>query len=447
MSGPEKRAVAVLGGIYGLRMFGLFLVLPVLALYADDLLGATPTLIGLALGAYGLTQAVFQIPFGLASDHFGRKPVIVTGLLVFALGSAVAAMASTIEWMIFGRAMQGAGAIAAVVLALTADLTREEQRAKAVAFIGMSIGAAFLLALMAGPLLAAWVGVSGLFWFTAALAVGAIVMVASMPTPAQSRHTDVQASPRHILASLTHPELLRLNIGVFTLHLVLTALFVAVPVVLSYELGLASERHWQIYVPVLVLSAAAMLPLVFLASRKAWIPRIYLGAIAILLVGEALLFFGFRSLGALGVALWVFFWGFNTLEALLPSLVSRIAPVGRKGTAIGVFNTFQFLGVFVGGTCGGWLMGQFGVGSVFVTCAALATVWLLVTLASPAPVLADTRLVRVGRRDSDDARGIAQRLSGLPGVLEVTVVAEEGVAYLKIDAQAFDEERLREFAV
>ncbi|MDH3638733.1 MAG: MFS transporter, partial [Gammaproteobacteria bacterium] len=321
MTKAEMRAVSVLAGIFGLRMFGLFLVLPVLALYADRLAGATPMLIGLALGAYGLTQAVLQIPYGLVSDRLGRKPVIVFGLLVFALGSVVAAAAHTVEWMIAGRALQGAGAIAAVVLALTADLTREEQRPKAMALIGMSIGLAFLLALMAGPLLAGWVGVPGLFWFTAGLALAAIVLLLGFaPTPVQARHHDVQTAPPQILNILKHPHLFRLNCGVFFLHLVLTSMFVAVPVALTREVGFAVDSHWQIYVPVLLLSVATMLPLLFLASRKSWMPRVFIGSVAILLAGEVLLVFGFRSFPGLVVALWVFFWGFNTLEALLPSL-------------------------------------------------------------------------------------------------------------------------------
>ena len=446
MTKAERRGVSVLGGIFSLRMFGLFLVLPVLALYADGLAGATPMLMGLALGAYGLTQAILQIPYGLASDRLGRKPVIAFGLVVFALGSVLAANANTIGWMIAGRALQGAGAIAAVVLAFTADLTREEQRPKAMAFLGVSIGLAFMLALMVGPLLAGWIGVRGLFWVTAGLALAAILLLGIAPTPAQSRHHDVQTAPQEILKILRDSHLFRLNGGVFALHLVLTSMFVAVPLALTREVGFAVEAHWQVYVPVLLLSVAAMLPLLILASRKPWIPRVFLGGVAILLAGEVLLFVGFRSLAGLGIALWVFFWGFNTLEALLPSLVSRVAPAGKKGTAIGVFNTFQFLGVFLGGTLGGWTLGRFGIGAVFAGCAGVLLIWLLATAMAPAPALADTRLVRVGPRGSAEAQGIADRLSRLPGVLEATVLADEGVAYLKIDAQIFDEDQLREFA-
>lgn len=446
MTKAERRGISVLGGIFSLRMFGLFLVLPVLALHADELAGATPMLIGLALGAYGLTQALLQIPYGLASDRLGRKPVIVFGLAVFALGSVVAAFASSIAWMIAGRALQGAGAIAAVVLAFTADLTREEQRPKAMALIGVSIGVAFMLALMVGPPLAAWIGVPGLFWVTAVLALVAMLLLRLTPTPAQSGHRDVQAAPREILKMVKESHLSRLNVGVFVLHMVLTAMFVAVPLALTREIGLTAEAHWRVYVPVLLFSVAAMLPLLLLAARKPWIPRVFVAGIALLLAGEMLLFMGFESLIGLMIALWVFFWGFNTLEALLPSLVSRVAPAGNKGTAIGVFNTCQFLGVFFGGTVGGWALGRFGIGAVFAGCAGVLTVWLLVAATAPALPLADTRVVRVGPRGSLEAQGLADRLSRLPGVLEATVLADEGVAYLKIDAQTFDEDDLREFA-
>jgi len=447
MTSTERRAVASMATLISMRLFGAFLILPVFALYAEGLAHTTPFLVGLALGAYGLTQALFQIPYGMASDRFGRKPMIVIGLAVFALGSVVAALATSIYWVIAGRALQGMGAIAAVVIALTADLTREEQRTKAMALIGVTIGFTFLLSLVIGPVLNSIVGVPGIFWFTALLASLGILILTRVPTPVSSRHhLDVQPAPAQFAGVLRDTQLLRLDLGIFLLHMVLTATFVVIPLVLVQETGIAAPQQWKVYLSVIALSVVGMVPLVFLSSRKHLIRYIFIAAVALLLAGQLLMYFEHAVFLWLAFALWLFFVGFNVMEALLPSLVSRVAPAQSKGTAVGVYNSFQYFGVFLGGALGGWVHGAYGFNGVFLMCAALLVLWLAVTLTSPAPRLLDTRLLRVGPRRPDEARALVQQLSAIAGVAEAVVVAEDGVAYLKVDKSLLDDAALERFA-
>jgi len=392
----EKRSIAALASVYGLRMFGLFLILPVLAIYSEDLDGASPMLMGIALGVYGITQAIFQIPFGILSDKFGRKPVILAGLIIFIVGSLVAAFATSITGVIVGRALQGAGAIAAVVLALTSDLTRENQRTKAMAFIGMSIGMSFLLALIFSPLLEFVMGVKGMFVLTALLAVAAMVLIVKVvPTPVQTFNLEVRAVPSKMLELLRHPHLFRLDCGIFILHFVLTAMFVVVPIILLKELNLNTQDHWRVYVPALLASIVFMVPMVILSSKKRFLMRVFLAAISILLFAQCLLMW--RPLGVMGitVCLFFFFWGFNLLEAMLPSLVSRLAPAAGKGSAMGVYNTFQFLGVFFGGFIGGSIYGALGVIAVFSVCGLLLIAWVWLVYTAPELDLLDSLVVTV----------------------------------------------------
>jgi len=443
MNRSERRSVGALAGVFSLRMFGLFLVLPVMALYAAQMDGATPFMIGLAVGAYGLTQALFQIAFGTLSDRFGRKPLIVFGLLVFALGSVVAAMADTLTGVIIGRALQGSGAIAAVVLALAADLTREQQRVKAMALIGMSIGASFLLALMAGPALDRWIGVSGIFWLTAVLALGCIaVVVWWVPTP---RHAagdpGSSASGDYFREVMANAQLLRLDIGIFILHMVLTAVFVVVPFALVETLGLERDSHWRVYVPVLAGSVLLMAPLLILGMRREWTFWVFRSAIFIVLIGQFVLFTGADQATLLIAGLMCFFIGFNLLEAMLPSLMTRLAPGYAKGTAIGVYNTFEFAGVFVGGALGGLLLGLFGGSGVFAFCVLATLAWLVVALTGRAPQLRNSVTLRLDR-ESDLASGsIEHSLGALHGVDEVTVLPKDRVAYLRVDESCFDPEQ------
>ena len=382
--------MAALAGIFALRMLGLFMLLPVLAIYAARLPAATPLLVGLALGIYGLTQGLLQIPFGMASDRFGRKRVITIGLLVFAAGSVVAALADSMAGLIIGRAIQGGGAVSAAVLALTADLTGEAQRTKAMAAIGVSIGAVFLLSLMFAPLLQSAIGVAGIFWLSAGLGLAAVaVLWWVVPDPGSgsgslSSRPEATSWTARFGGILADRQLLRLNCGVFCLHLMLTAVFVTLPALLLAKSDLPLAGHWKLYAPVLLLSVVGMIPLVLLGSRDRSVGLAFTGAVALLLPATtAMAWAAGQGITALLAALWLFFVAFNALEAMLPSLVSRIAPATGKGAAIGVYNTFQFLGMFAGGLIAGWLSGRFGAHSVYWFCALAAGLWLAAAVTAP----------------------------------------------------------------
>jgi MFS family permease len=445
MTGAERRATLGLAGVYGLRMLGLFLILPVFALFAEGLPGATPFLTGLAVGIYGLTQAALQIPFGLLSDRIGRKPVIFGGLLLFALGSVVAALADDVWWVIIGRAIQGSGAIAAAVMALAADLTREEHRTKAMATIGITIGASFMLAMLAGPVLGPLIGISGIFWLTAVLALLGIAVVGLIvPTPAHSSvHRDAEPVPAMFRRVLSNPELLRLDLGIFALHLILTALFLAVPLVLR-DLGLEPARHGMLYLPLMLCSILAMVPFVILAERRGLMKPVFLGAVAALMLAQLALGLAAGAFWGFVAALWLFFTAFNLLEATLPSLVSKVAPVEAKGTAMGVYSTSQFAGAFVGGLVGGWVHQRFGLAAVFEAGALVGLVWLVLASRMRRPGRYASRLVQVGSLSQDAVGELIERLRAVPGVVEAVVVVEEGVAYLKLDRERLDEVALDE---
>lgn len=381
MTRQELRSSGSLALIFALRMLGLFLVLPVFALEAQHYAGGNdPAMVGLALGMYGLTQAVFQLPLGLASDRFGRKKVIIVGLLVFALGSLVAALADSLMGLVWGRALQGAGAVSAAVTALLADLTRDSVRTKAMAMVGGSIALMFSLALVLSPLLAGWVGLSGIFWITLALTLAGIATVLWVVPPEPVQHT---AMPRGRFADLlAYPDLLRLNAGVFVLHTVQMAMWVAVPTLLV-QAGLVKTAHWQVYLPAVLLSFAALGRL-FAMERKGQLRSALLLAIVLVLLvqaglGALTLAGGAPSLWLLGVAMLVFFIGFNMLEATQPSLVSRMAPERLRGAALGAYNTLQSLGLFAGGFLGGWLSRHGSLTGVFAATALLCVVWLVVT--------------------------------------------------------------------
>ena len=395
MTPSERRATLGLAGIFGLRMLGMFIVLPVLALYAETLPGGRDhTLVGLALGAYGLTQAVLQIPFGWASDRWGRKPVIVAGLVVFALGSFIAAWAPTIVWTIIGRTVQGAGAISAAVIALTADLTRDSVRSRAMAAIGMTIGATFALSLVIAPALTPLIGVPGIFVMTGVLALGAIALLEfAVPDPdIRPARLDTAAQWRSVLADR---DLLRLNYGIFALHAALMALFVQVPFMLR-DNGVAASRHWLVYLPVLAASVALMLPALWQTDRPGRGKWVFVGAVAVLFAGQALLATAGASLPATVLALVVFFTAFNLLEATLPSLVSKFAPPAVKGTAAGVYSSVQFLGTFVGAAAGGWLSQWHGPPAVFGFCLVLTALWLAVSATMSAPPVYNQRNYSLG---------------------------------------------------
>lgn len=449
MTAIELRSAASLASVYAVRMLGLFMIVPVFALYAEELIHVTPFLAGLAIGAYGLTQAVMQVPLGALSDRIGRKPVIIGGLLVFALGSVVAATSDSIYGVILGRALQGAGAIASALMALAADLTREEHRSKVMAIIGLSIGGSFSLALVAGPLLDRWIGVPGIFWSTAVLAgVAALIVLGLVPQPVSGRfHRDTEAVPSDMLSALRDMQLLRLDLGIFMLHMVLTANFVVLPLVLRDQVGLPAGQHWQVYLPIILGSFIAMIPAIVIAEKRRQMKPVFVAAVTLLVLSDFSLALEGHSLASLVVALFVFFWAFNLLEAVLPSLVAKFAPPDRKGTAMGIYSSSQFLGIFVGGALGGALNGAFGPAAVFVGGAIAGLVWLVAALTMRRPHYLSSYLLNVGRMDAARARDLVAQLTRVRGVAEAVVVGEEGVAYLKVERNALDQERLREFSV
>jgi MFS family permease len=383
MTSVEWRAGVSLAAIFGLRMLGLFLILPVFAVHAQSMPGGDDlTLVGLAIGAYGLTQACLQIAFGAASDRWGRKPMIIAGLIVFFAGCVVAALADTIHMVIVGRVLQGAGAISAAVVALAADLTRDQHRTKVMAMIGASIGAVFALSMVAAPLLYAAIGMDGIFWFTAVLALGAILVVLYVvpdapPVP--------RANAGRFFDVLRDGQLMRLNFGVFALHLMQTTMWVLVPGALVASAGLPLAEHWKVYLPVVLLSFVIMVPAVIVAERRDAMKLVFNASVALLVLVQAGLYLFGHSLYWLALWLTLFFVAFNILEATQPSWISKVAPAAAKGTALGVYNTLQSAGLFLGGVLGGYVAQHFGNGAVSLICALIALIWFALALTMTPP--------------------------------------------------------------
>ncbi|MEJ2767285.1 MFS transporter [Mycetohabitans sp. B46] len=388
MSAPELRATVSLASVFALRMLGLFMIMPVFSVYAHTIPGGDDTvLVGIALGVYGVTQAALYIFYGWLSDRIGRKPVIVAGLVIFALGAAVAALADTIHWIIVGRALQGAGAISSAVLALIADLTREHHRTKAMAMVGGSIGVSFAVAIVGAPVLYAVIGMSGLFAAIGVLSVLAIAVVLwIVPDPA--------SPPVHVKAPfaevLHHRELLRMNFGVFALHATQTALFVVVPRILVGA-GLPVASHWKVYLPVMALAFVLMVPAIIAAEKRGQMKAVMLLGIVAILIGQLALSQVGHAMMAVAAILLVYFTGFNVLEASQPSMVSKLAPGTRKGAAMGVYNTTQALGLALGGVMGGWLLKLHGEASVFLACSVLVLAWLIIAAPMRVPSPAGSR--------------------------------------------------------
>ena len=439
MSPFELRASLSLASLFALRMLGLFLIVPVFAVHAPRLSGGhSQALIGMALGIYGLTQAILHIPYGMASDRYGRKRVIVIGLLLFALGSFVAAWASDIRSVILGRALQGAGAISAPVTAFLADLTREEHRAKAMAMIGGSIGVTFAVSLVAAPALYQSIGMDGIFNLTGVLSLAAIG-ITLFAVPAENRGAGdpgPRAPSGALRETLRDADQLRLNFGIFSLHVVQMAIFVVIPAAFVRHGGLPVAEHWKIYLPVVIGSFALMAPPLIHAERRGRLKFLFLSAIVLLLaveLGFAVCYTNFHMSVALLLA---FFVAFNILEATLPSLVSRIAPPASRGTALGVYNTTQALGLFVGGAVGGWLAGRFGEFAVFVFGIAIVALWLGTAWRMRIPGGSAERTFPV--RAGADPAALRGELLRLRGVRDAVIAPQQGVVRLTVYPDSFD---------
>jgi MFS family permease len=440
MKPQEFRAAAALAAVFSVRLLGLFMIYPVFAAYAGTLAGASPYLIGEALGIYGLTQGLLQIPFGLLSDRVGRKVMIVLGLALFGAGSAVAALSTTIGGVIIGRALQGAGAVGSVILALVADLTSEDSRTAAMALVGITIGASFIVALLAGPVVATFIGVTGIFWLMVALAlVGIAITQFVVPNPPRIRvHRDAEAVPALLGAVLRNRELLRLDLGIFALHAMLTASFLVVPDLLRGTAGVAVHGQWIVYLPVLLVSVAVMVPAIIVAEKYRRMKGVFVSAVAALVASQIMLFYGSGNVFALFAALIVFFSAFNVMEASLPSLITKVAPPDVKGTAMGVYSSLQFLGIFIGGIIGGMAHQHGGSAGVFALTTALAVIWLIAAAGMAQPSYLTTRLVPIAENNLSDAADLVTKLRQVPGVVEAVIIAEENVAYLKVDGKSFD---------
>ena len=438
----EWRASTTLSGVYALRMLGMFLVLPVLAMYAASLPGAedNKTLVGLAMGIYGLTQALLQLPLGIASDKFGRKKTIYAGLVVFAAGSFLAAAADTLPLLVAARAIQGAGAVSAAVTALLADLTRDGVRTRAMAMIGLSIGLTFSVSLVVAPMIADVVGVRGLFLLTGILTVASIGVVAFMtPDPEFSKlHEDTQAQPARIGEVLKNRQLLNLDFGIFALHAAQMALFTALPFAMT-QLGLEKIQHWKVYLPSTVAGLVVMVPLIIIGETRNMLKQVFILGIVCIAAAQIGLLSGMHSVWLITVYLIVYFIGFNVLEASLPSMVSKIAPSDLKGTAMGVYNTMQSVGLFAGGAAGGLLFQKYGFVGVFTFCSTLMLLWLVLAVLSPAPKPVKNLSYPVGSVWQGNQEGLYRALSELEGVEDISFSFDRQTVYIKVLQKGFDQ--------
>jgi len=430
--------------VYGLRMLGLFVILPVFVVHAAGLRGGDDlSLVGVALGAYGLAQGILQIPFGMASDRWGRKPALYVGLAVFAAGSFLGIAAHDIWTAIAARTLQGAGAISSVAMALAADLTREEHRTKIMAMIGSTIGLMFALSLVGAPVLYRWIGMEGLFALTGALSLVAMWVVRTQVPEPPARASAAPRAPG-VAARLLEPDLLRLNAGIFILHILLYAMFVVVPTVLVQD-GLALAQHWKLYLPVVLASFVAIVPAILYADRRNGAKPVLLASVGLLLAVEVALMSVQRSVTAIALLMFGFFVAFNVLEAMLPSLVSRVAPAQGRGAAIGVYNTTQTLGVFFGGVVGGWVAAHHGASGVFATCAVLAVVWLALA-AGMRPVRREVNEVSsltLSIASGVNPDGLREALASVRGVRQVEVLVHERIARIQVVPGQWDERSVR----
>ncbi len=433
----NRRSTVALAAIFASRMMGLFMILPVLAISYTQYTDASPQLMGTALGIYGLCQALLQIPFGMVSDKMGRKPVILLGLSIFILGSVVAAMSQSIFGLIIGRGLQGAGAVGSVIIALVADLTPEDKRTQAMAIVGVSIGTSFGVAMILGPIINSFGGMSAIFWLTAVLGLlSMVVLLSFVPTPKDSHsHRDTDVLTEDLLATLKNPSLRRLDFGVFTLHAMLSALFLLLPKVMT-TLGLPTEQHWHVYVPALIGALFIMVVGTYIGESQRRMKEVVCSSTALLILS----LLGFWQLSSTGLitltGLMIIFFGvFSLLEACLPSLVSKIANPSTKGTAMGIYSTSQFLGIFVGGSLGGQILAHYGPNGIFITCLTLVSLWFTAALSMAKPAYLSAQMLKVGITSRQAAEALSQHIGTFPGVFEAEIREDDGIAYLKIDSK------------
>ncbi|MFX2255998.1 MFS transporter [Acinetobacter variabilis] len=437
MNALERRSTFALSSIFALRMLGLFMIIPVFSVAGQSYEYATPALIGLAVGIYGLTQAILQIPFSLIADRYSRKPLVVLGLLLFALGGAIAAMSDTIYGVIVGRAIAGGGAVSAVVMALLADVTREENRMKAMAVMGMSIGLSFVVAFTMGPWVTGLVGISGLFWVTTVMGLAAIAMLLMVPKVTRHHKNFQQGYLEQLKQVLKMGDLNRLHISVFTLHLLLTAMFIYVPSQLIEVAELPLSSHGWVYLPLLVVSLFFAFPSIVLAEKYRKMRSIFLTAIGGIILGLLIMIFGFESKYVLIGGLGLFFIAFNVMEALLPSWLSKAAPIQSKATAMGVNASSQFLGAFFGGIIGGQLLLLNNTSLGWSILSAIAIIWLLVSFGLAQPRYLSSLVLRLPESKQTDEW--TSQLLAIRGIEEVVVMSEQQVAFVKVDKQQVDD--------
>ncbi|AUX90747.1 MFS transporter [Acinetobacter variabilis] len=437
MNALERRSTFALSSIFALRMLGLFMIIPVFSVAGQSYEYATPALIGLAVGIYGLTQAILQIPFSLIADRYSRKPLVVLGLLLFALGGAIAAMSDTIYGVIIGRAIAGGGAVSAVVMALLADVTREENRMKAMAVMGMSIGLSFVVAFTMGPWVTGLVGISGLFWVTTVMGLAAIAMLLMVPKVTRHHKNFQQGYLEQLKQVLKMGDLNRLHISVFTLHLLLTAMFIYVPSQLIEVAELPLSSHGWVYLPLLVVSLFFAFPSIVLAEKYRKMRSIFLTAIGGIILGLLIMIFGFESKYVLIGGLGLFFIAFNVMEALLPSWLSKAAPIQSKATAMGVNASSQFLGAFFGGIIGGQLLLLNNTSLGWSILSAIAIIWLLMSFGLAQPRYLSSLVLRLPESKQTDEW--TSQLLAIRGIEEVVVMSEQQVAFVKVDKQQVDD--------
>ncbi|AHK20157.1 membrane protein [Yersinia similis] len=444
MTPLELRATWGLGTVFSLRMLGMFMVLPVLTTYGMALSGASEALIGIAIGIYGLSQAIFQIPFGLLSDRIGRKPMIIGGLLVFALGSIIAALSDSIWGIILGRALQGSGAIAAAVMALLSDLTREQNRTKAMAFIGVSFGVTFAMAMVLGPIVTHAFGLQALFWGIAVLALLGIVITLAVVPSADNHVLNRESSmvKGSVSKVLHNSRLLKLNFGIMCLHVLLMSSFVALPQMMA-NAGLAPAQHWIVYLVTMLISFAAVVPFIIYAEIKRRMKQVFMGCVAVLFIAEVVLWFAGQDLWIIIAGVQLFFIAFNVMEAILPSLISKESPAGYKGTAMGIYSTSQFIGVAIGGSFGGWIFGLEGADMVFAAGAIIALVWFAVSATMQEPPYVSSLRITLSESAVKNTT-LEERLKAQPGVTEAVVVTAEHSAYVKVDIKQTNRNQLEQ---